>query len=65
MLEENEDIRINLPRPKKIIKLLLILIVLSPWIFVIIFRLDIKGFVQNIMESILLNEQNKKANGFF
>ena len=67
-IPDNKDyITIKIPGPIKILKILLIIIVLSPWIFVIFFRIDVKDIFRNLMETLFVkeNEQTKKNNGFF
>ena len=67
-IPENKDYRtIKKPGPIKILKILLIIIVLSPWIFVLFFRIDVKDIFRNLMEALFAteNEQTKKNNGFF
>ena len=58
---------LELPGPLKIFKYFLILIAISPWLFVLFFRIDIRGNFKNIIEFIFgINEgETKKSNGFF
>ena len=58
---------IEIPGPLKIFKYFLIFIALSPWIFVLFFRIDIKSNFKKLIEFIFgFNEgEAKKTNGFF
>ena len=54
---------------KSIFIFAIILIILSPWIFVFTSRINIKEAFSKIMEYILIGENNKdkkeKSNGYF
>ena len=58
---------LELPGPLKLFKYLVIFIAISPWIFVILFRIDVRGYFKNFIEWIFgINEgETKKSNGFF
>ena len=58
---------IEIPGPIKIFKYFLVLFAISPWIFVILFRVDMKSNFKKLIEYIFLlyQEETKKANGFF
>ena len=58
---------INFPSPFIILKYLLILFIISPWLFILMYKIDLKTYIQNIMENIFLvnKEDGKKTNGFF
>jgi len=71
--KDNGEINIRIPGLMKILKSMLIfaiiLIILSPWIFVFTSRINIKEAFSKIMEYILIGENNKdkkeKSNGYF
>ena len=58
---------ITFPSPFIILKYLLILFIISPWLFILMYKIDFKTYIQNIMENIFLvnKEEGKKTNGFF
>ena len=58
---------LELPGPLKLFKYFVIFIAISPWIFVILFRIDVRGYFKNLIEWIFgINEgETKKSNGFF
>ena len=74
--KDNGEINIRIPGLMKILKTILIsaiiLIIISPWIFVLTSRINIKEAFRKIMEYILIGEYNKdkkdkkeKSNGYF
>ena len=65
-LPKDYNLSILFPRPLKIIKYLLIALIVSPWLFILEYRLNLKEIIQKAMESIFLikNEDIKKSNGF-
>ena len=58
---------IEIPGPIKIFKYFLVLFAISPWIFVILFRVDMKSNFKKLIEYIfgINQEETKKANRFF
>ena len=58
---------IEIPGPIRIFKYFLVLFAISPWIFVILFRVDMKSNFKKLIEYIfgINKEETKKANGFF
>ena len=58
---------LEIPGPLKLFKYFLVLLALSLWIFVLLFKIDIRGNFKNIIEWIFgINEvETKKSNGFF
>ena len=58
---------ICLPGPLTIIKYLLIVLIVSPWLFILTYKLSLMDLIQKTMENIFLvkNEDGKKYNGFF
>jgi len=71
--KDNEELNIRIPGLLEILKILIIsaiiLIIASPWIFVLIHRIKIKEAFCKIMEFILIGETNEdkkeKSNGYF
>ena len=43
--------------PFIILKYLLILFIISPWLFILIYKIDLKVYIQNIMEIILSGQK--------
>ena len=60
------NLYISFPNPLTIIKFLLIMIIVSPWIFILSYKLDLES-VQKMMEKIFIikSDDTKKSNGFF
>ena len=58
---------INIPSPFKVLKYLLIAFIVSPWIFLLFYKFEIKVWLLNLMENIFLinKDEGKKTNGFF
>ena len=58
---------IEIPGPLKLFKYFLVLLVISSWIFVLLYRVDIKSTFKRLIEGIFgINQgENKKTNGFF
>ena len=58
---------IEIPGPTKTFKYFIVLFAISPWIFVILFRVDMKSNFKKLIEYIfgINQEETKKANGFF
>ena len=58
---------VEIPRPLRLFKYFLVFLAISPWIFVLFFRVDIKSIFKVIIEKIfgINQEENKKTNGFF
>ena len=58
---------LELPGPLKLFKYLVIFIAISPWIFVILFRIDVRGYFKNFIEWIFgINEgETKNKMDFF
>ena len=43
------------------LKYLLILFIISPWLFIMMYNIDLKTYIQNIMENIfLVNKEDGK-----
>ena len=71
--KDNGELNIRIPGFLKILKMVvisaIILIILSPWIFVLTFRINIKEAFGKLMEYIFIGEINKdkneKSNGYF
>ena len=65
----NNDYKVSicLPGPLTIIKYLLIVLIVSPWLFILTYKLSLMDLIQKTMENIFLvkNEDGKKSNGFF
>jgi len=57
---------LEIPGPLKLFKYFLILLVISPWIFVLLYRIDINSSFKGLIGRIFgINQgENKKANGF-
>ena len=53
--------------PLRLFTYLFVFLSISPWIFVLFFRVDIKSIFKGIIEKIfgIIQEENKKTNGFF
>ena len=51
----------------KLFKYFLVFLAISPWLFVLLFRLDIKSIFKRIIENIfgITKDETKKTNGFF
>ena len=60
------NLYISFPNPLTIIKFLLIMIIVSPWIFILSYKLDLES-IQKMMEKIFIikSDDTKKSNGFF
>ena len=66
----NNDYKVSicLPSPLTIIKYLLIVLIVSSWLFFILtFKFSLMDLIQKKRENIFLikNEDGKKSNGFF
>ena len=63
----NYKVSICLPDPLTIIKYLLIVLIVSPWLFILTYKLSLMDLIQKTMENIFIvkNEDEKKSNGFF
>ena len=65
----NNDYKVSIcfPGPLTIIKYLLIVLIVSPWLFILTYKLSLMDLIQKTMENIFLikNEDGKKSNGFF
>ena len=63
----NYKVSICLPSPLTIIKYLLIVLIVSPWLFILTYKLSLMDLIQKTTENIFLikNEDGKKSNGFF
>ena len=66
-IPKNYGVSISLPSPISLFKYALIVFVLSPWLFVLIYRLALKVWLYNMMENLFIinKEEGKKTNGFF
>ena len=66
-IPKNYGVSISLPSSISLFKYALIVFVLSPWLFVLIYRLDLKVWLYNTMENLFIinKEEGKKTNGFF
>ena len=66
-VDKDFKMSITFPSPFIILKYLLILFIVSPWLFILMYKIDLKTYIQNIMENIFLvnKEDGKKTNGFF
>ena len=62
-----ETLFIEVPGPLKLFKYLLVLVAISPWLFVVFFRIDIKSNFKRFVEWIfgIGGDENKKTSGFF
>ena len=61
------EVSLSFPSPFKIIKFILMALILSYWIFLLIYKVDLKVWLEYLMENmfILNKEEPKKNNGFF
>ena len=65
----NNDYKVSIcfPGPLTIIKYLLIVLIVSPWLFILTYKQSLMDLVQNTIKNIFLikNEDGKKSNGIF
>ena len=63
------DYRMSITIPSQfiMIKYIFIIFIISPCLFILVYKIDLKNFIQNFMEKIFLinKEEAKKTNGFF
>ena len=70
---ENYDFVIKIPGPVTIFRAFVIIFLLSPWIFIIFYKLNVFQLFQVLMENMLslshgaehIEENGKKTSGFF
>ena len=58
---------ITIPCQFIMIKYIFIIFIISTCLFILVYKIDLKNFIQNFMEKIFLinKEEAKKTNGFF
>ena len=61
------DFSIRFPSPLKLIKYLMMILIVSPWLFILLYKLNFMDLVQKTMENLFLikSDDPKKSNGFF
>ena len=60
-----DSLAIRVPGPSLIFQLLLLLIIISPWLYVIFFRIDAKLWFLSFINFIFKVEEIPKKNGLF
>ena len=60
------ELSVSLPSPSTIVKYLIIALILTPWVFIIIYKIDWNK-IEYLMENLFLmnKDEQKKTNGFF
>ena len=64
--DSNEYYYMTIPGPLLMIKIILIILVISPWLFIFFYRVNLKEIMEFIFGIQMNNElNNKKSNDFF
>ncbi len=63
---KEDGLVIKIPGFQKLLQYALVLIILSPWIYVVFFRIDLKDILQNIMNYLFkIDGKSTSKNGYF